>query len=232
MTLFTRSPSVMTASFRLTLLAALVLSLAACGGGEDADAPVEEEGGLIGALSQANEARRTVNNMQERLEQMEEQGSMEPADPVDFRRLRDLLPASVSDLEQGETEGSKEGAMGFTVSKASSTYSDGADASATVTVTDMGGIQMAMMMGLAWTMVEKDSETGTKIERTMEYDGYPAYLEFDSDGGRGSLQVLVADRFVVEAEGSGLTIEQLEALVDGVGLGTLEGWRDEGRSEA
>lgn len=217
---------------RLSVLATMVLALAACGGGDDASESAEEEGGLIGALTQANEARKTVNNMQERLEQLEEQGAMEPADPVDFRRLRDLLPASVAGLDQGETEGSKEGAMGYTVSKASADYSDGAEANATVTVSDMGGIQMAMMMGLAWTMVEKDSETGTKIERTMEYEGYPAYLQFDSDGGRGSLQVLVADRFVVEANGTGLTVAQLEALVDGVGLGTLEGWRDEGRGEA
>jgi len=129
-------------------------------------------------------------------------------------------------------EGSKDGAMGFTISQASGTYSDGADASATVTVRDMGGIQMAMMLGLAWTMAEIDRESGTKIERTMEYEGYPAYLEFDSDGGRGSLQVLVADRFVVEAKGNGLTANQLEELVESVGLNTLEGWRDEGRGEA
>ena len=217
---------------RLSVLAALVLALAACGGGGDGEEAVEEEGGLLGALSQANEARQTVNNMQERLEQMEEQGSLEPADPIDFRRLRDLLQESAAGLDRGETEGSKEGAMGFTVSKASADYSDGADANATVTVTDMGGIQMAMMMGLAWTMVEKDSETGTKIERTMDFEGNPAYLEYDSDGGRGSLQVLIADRFVVEAKGSGLEADQLEALVRSVGLDTLEDWRDEGRGEA
>ncbi|GAB5537738.1 MAG: hypothetical protein Rubg2KO_39870 [Rubricoccaceae bacterium] len=217
--------------FRLSVLAALVLALAACGGGDDA-APEEEEGGLMGALSQANQVRESVNNMQEQMERMEEQGSLEPADPVDFRQLRDLLQESVAGLDRGETEGSKDGAMGFTISKASASYADGADASATVTVTDMGGIQMAMMFGLAWTMAEIDRESGTKIERTMEYEGYPAYLEFDSDGGRGSLQVLVADRFVVEATGNGLTEDQLEELVQSVGLNTLEGWRDEGRGEA
>ncbi|MEO0559097.1 MAG: hypothetical protein AAF170_13045 [Bacteroidota bacterium] len=218
---------------RLSVLAALVLALAACGGGDDGEAATEEEeGGLMGALSQANQVRESVNNMQEQMERLEEQGSLEPADPVDFRQLRDLLDESVAGLDRGETEGSKEGAMGFTVSKASADFSDGADATATVTISDMGGVQMAMMMGLAWTMAEIDRENGTKIERTIEFEGYPAYLEFDSDGGRGSLQVLVADRFVVEATGNGLTQAQLEELVESVGLSTLEGWRDEGRPDA
>lgn len=214
----------------LSVLAALVLALSACGGGGDGEEAAEEEGGLLSALSQANQAREAVSTMQERLEEMEEQGSLEPADPVDFRRLRDLMQESVAGLDRGEMEGSKDGAMGYTVSNASASYSDGADASATVSIQDMGGVQ-ALMMGLSWLMVERDSESGTRIERTMEFEGYPAYLEYDSDGGRGTLQVLVADRFVVKAEGSGVEVDQLEALVESVGLGTLEGWRDEGRGE-
>ena len=217
----------MRAPLCLTVLSALALSLAACGG----DEPVEEEGGLLSSLKQVNEVRKSAGATQERLEEMEDQGALEPADPVDFRRLRELLPETAAGLDRGDAEGSKEGAMGFTISKASASYSDSADASATVTVTDMGGVQFAMMMGLAWTMTEIDRESGTKIERTLEFDGYPAYLEYNSDGGRGSLQVLVADRFAVQAEGRGLDADQLEALVESVGLGTLEDWRDEGRGE-
>ena len=212
----------------LATLAPLALSLAACGG----DEPVEEDGGLLSTLKQANQVRKSAGAMQEKFEEMEANGTLEPADPVDFRRLREFLPESVAGLDRGEVSGSKDGAMGYTVSQASADYGDGADASATLQVQDMGGVQLAMMMGLAWTMAEIDRESGTKIERTLAFEGDPAYLEYDSDGGRGSLQVLVADRFVVSAEGRGLEADQLEALVQSVGLDRLDGLRDEGRGEA
>ena len=212
----------------LALLAPLVLALAACGG----DEPAEDDGGLLSTLKQANQVRKSASAMQEKLEEMEAEGTLEPADPVDFRRLRELLPESVAGLDRGEVSGSKDGAMGYTVSQASADYADGADASATLKVQDMGGVQLAMMMGLAWTMAEIDRESGTKIERTLEFDGNPAYLEYDSEGGRGTLQVLVADRFVVAAEGRGLDADQLEDLVESVGLDQLDDWRDEGRGEA
>ena len=207
---------------------AFVLTLAACGG-DDAD---PEEGGLMSTLEQANDLRKTAGNVQERLEQAAEEAERGPAETIDFRRLRDLLPETAAGLARTAQEGSKNGASGFTISTAEGTYADSTvDGSATLAVSDLGGTGMAIMMAAAWTMAEIDQETDTSYERTTEIGGHPGYAKYDTDGARGEAQLLVADRFLVKASGSGVSDDALLDLVQSVDLDQLASWRDEGRPE-
>ena len=206
------------------LALALLLPLAACGGD---DAP-DEEGGLFSTLEQANALRETAGNVQERVEELAEDAERGPAETVDFRRIRELLPERAAGLERTALEGSKNGAAGFTVSQAEGAYA--ADpASATLTVSDLGGAGMAIMMAAAWTMAEVDQETDTSFERTAEVEGYPGYESYDTERERGEVQLLVADRFLVKASGSSVPYETLRELAAAVDLGALESWKDEGR---
>ena len=206
---------------------ASVLTLAACGGDDSA-----EDGGLMSTLEQANTLRETAGNVQERLEQVAEDAERGPAETVDFRRLRDLLPETAAGMTRTAQEGSKNGASGFTISTAEGTYADSsAGGNATLTVSDLGGTGMAIMMAAAWTMAEIDQETDTSYERTTEIAGYPGYAKYDTDGARGEAQLLVADRFLVKASGSDVSDGALMDLVQSVDLDQLAGWRDEGRPE-
>jgi hypothetical protein len=210
-------------SLRHLLLSAFALAaLAGCGG---SDQPAEEEGGVLSTLNRLNDVREAAGSLEERANAMAEQG---PAEPVDFRRLRDLLPAEALGFAQSDAEGSKDGAMGFSISKASATYA-GDEVSTSLAVSDLGGAQFAMMMGLAWTMAEIDRESSTGFERTMTFEGYPGFADYDSENRSGKIQVLVADRFLVEASGRGVSYEQIEELARTIDLGTLDGWKDEGR---
>jgi hypothetical protein len=211
---------------RLSLLASLcVFVLVGCGGGTDEPA---EEGGVLSTLNRLNDVREAASSLEDRANEMAERG---PAEPVDFRQLRELLPAEALGFEQSEAEGSKDGAMGFSVSKATATYAGG-DSNTELTITDLGGAQFAMMMGLAWTMADIDHESDTSFERTARFDDYPGYVEYDSESRTGKIQILVADRFLIEASGSGVSFEQLEELVGTVNKRTLDGWKDEGRAES
>ena len=118
--------------------------------------------------------------------------------------------------------------MGFTVSQAEATYAAG-DASVDVKITDMGNFPGLAMMGLGWAMGEVDRETATGYERTTTFRGHRAYEKAD-DAGYAELQVLVAGRFLVEADGSGTTMDQLKGLVEAIDFDALENMRDEGRA--
>ena len=204
------------------------LTLAACGGDESPDA----EGGLLSTLEQANDLRKTAGSLQERLEQAAEQAERGPAETVDFRRLRGLLPEAAVGMTRTGQEGSKNGASGFTISQAEGTYADSTGGgSATLAVSDLGGAGVAIMMAAAWTMAEIDQETDTSFERTTEIGGHPGYESYDRESRSGDVQILVADRFLVKAEGSGLEADALRDLVTSVDLRELASWRDEGLPE-
>lgn len=211
----------------LALCALLLLaSLTACGGAADPETEAAGRPGLTDIVRGATQA-------QDALEQLAARAEQPPAEPVDFRVLRDRLPGAVAGLERADVQGARQGAMGFTISEATATYEGAAGEDGTpslaLKVQDLGGAQMALMMGLAWTLAEVDRETSTGFERTVRLDGHPAYEEFDSATRTGKVQVLVADRFLVEAQGRLVEIDALRQAVRSVDLAALARMRDEGR---
>ena len=205
-------------------LALLAAPLAGCGGSDDGyDGEVEE----TGATSVFGGAR----DMVAAVEEMEERANQPPAEPVDFRRLRDLLPASVGALERTNAEGAKQGSMGFSVSEASADYGAG-DSTVSVKITDMGAVPTMAMMGAAWTMTDVDRETATGYEKTVRLGESKGYRTYDSDSRRGEFSLVVADRFLVNVTGRGVDDDALEAALRAVDLSALAAMRDEGRQEA
>ncbi len=209
----------------LTLLAALALPLAACGGdGSDFDGDVEETGepGMLGR----------VQEMQNVVEKMQESAERAPAEPVNFRVLRELLPASIVGMSQGEVEGATDGAMGFSISRAEAVYPSDDGAQIDVSIMDYGAIPSMAMMGLGWTMADIDREAGSTYERTVTFGGERGYRSYDSEARSGEFSLVVADRFHVEVTGTGVSDEDLEAAVRAVDLAGLAALRDEGRPDA
>ena len=83
------------------LALALALPLAACGGGDDNEEP--------GFFEQAGQMADAAQGMAEMAEQMQEQAELGPAEAVDFRVLRDMLPESAGGLPRSGQEGSRQG---------------------------------------------------------------------------------------------------------------------------
>lgn len=205
-------------------IAVLSLTLAGCGGSDEPEQP--EEPGLFGQARQMGQAAQGLQRMGE---QMEEESKRPPAEPVDFRRLKEMLPETAAGLPRTNAEGARQGMGGMDVSNATGTYGDGANASITLTVSDMGGIQGAALMGAMWTMVTIDRETDTETERTHEIGGFPGYEKHNSESQSGEMQVVVANRFLIKAEGRGVSAEQIKSAFETVDLGTLDRMKDEGR---
>ena len=215
----------MTTRTTLALLATLTLPLAACGGSDEGDfgGDVEETGqpGVFGRMQE----------MQNAVEQMQEAAERPPAEPVNFRTLRELLPEEAAGLAQAEVEGSTDGAMGFSISQVEATYGEG-ESEIDLSILDYGAIPSLGMMGLGWTMADVDRESGSTYERTITFGGERGYRKYDTERRSGELSLLVADRFVVQVQGSGVEDDDLETALRAVDLSGLSALRDEGRPDA
>lgn len=212
-------------TLRFLLAAALVLPLAACGGDDspDFDGDVEETGepGMLGQLS----------GMVEAVEEMEAAAERPPAEPVNFRDLRELLPGVVNGIDQTEVEGSTDGAMGFTISQVEADY-DAESAEYDVSIMDYGALPSMGMMGLGWTMAQIDREAGSTYERTVTLGGQKGLRKYDSEARSGEFSLIVGDRFLVQVTGSGVEDDDLEAALRAIDLEALAGMKDAGRPDA
>ncbi|MFT5764684.1 MAG: hypothetical protein ACI8X3_002115 [Saprospiraceae bacterium] len=173
------------------------------------------EGGLAGALSQIEDA---VGNLQDESDTKKK--------PLNFRKLKELLPESTSGFSRTSSSGESTGMAGFNVSTAKAKYEDG-DKKVDVDIVDAGGIGMAMMGLAAWSMVEIDKESDNGFERTTTYKGNKAFEKCDNE--RCEFSVFVAKRFIMTIKGRGknITIDDLHDIANGIGLDNLEDLKDE-----
>lgn len=213
-------------SVRAFLIVLLALPLAACGGSSDdtsSDTEIEDTGepSLFGR----------ARGMAEAAEQMQAAAERPPADPVNFRVLRDLLPESLDGMERTDIEGASQGAMGFSISEAEATYKapDEANRRIEIKISDFGALPSMAMMGMAWTMAEVDRESSTGYEKTVTMGGSRGFRKYNTERRSGEFSLAVADRFLVAVEGRNVDDAELERALRAVDLSALSDLRDEGR---
>lgn len=150
--------------------------------------------------------------------------------PVNFRELKALLPEKLGDLKRSNLEGEKSSAMGINISTANANYSDKeGNQSIDLKITDLGSVSgISGLAAYGWYLADIDKETENGYEKTMMYKGYKGYEKYDNEGKFGELSVLIAKRFVVEANGNNTTMNQIKAALDIIDLTKLESWKDFG----
>jgi hypothetical protein len=153
-----------------------------------------------------------------------EMGNGATVDPVDFRKLKELMPEKLIGLKRSESTGEKSGAMGFTVSTAQAKYGGKGDATLEIEIVDTGGIAGVSTMALAtWSMADIDKETTNGYEKTTNLEGYKAFEKYDNNIKSGEINVLVADRYIVNVEGNDVSMEQLKEALKEIELSKLAG---------
>lgn len=165
-------------------------------------------GAMMGALSGAGQAGESGE-------------AAKPTMPIDFRTLRENLPAELPGMPRTSASGERSSAMGVHVSTAEGVYSDGSGGTITVKFTDMGsmgGFLAMAQMGLA--MGEYDRESDTGFERTGQWRGHRSIEEFDTRYRTGRIAVM-ADALMVEVEGNGVDFAKLEETRDALPIDAL-----------
>lgn len=197
-------------TFILSLAFVSVFGLVSCGGSKEEEEAAKEE------------PKNAVDALQQYADKAKEMGDKKTVDPIDFRELKALLPETTAGLKRTEATGEKTGAMGFTVSMAKGSFGNDAGGSIRIEIVDTGGIAgMATMAMAAWSMADIDKETSTGYEKTTKIEGYKAFEKYDNEGKNGEINVLVADRFVVNVHGDNVSVDQMKESIKDIDLGKL-----------
>ncbi len=154
-------------------------------------------------------------------------------EPVDFRELKALLPESIPGMKRTNATGERNAAFGINVSEAEGNYeTEDGSSNMSIKITDLGSISgLTAMAAFGWAMADFDRETDNGYEKTTKYSGHKAFEEYDNSNESGKLQVLVAERFIVEANGYNVKMDAIKGALDKVDLGKLEGWKNHGVQE-
>jgi hypothetical protein len=122
-------------------------------------------------------------------------------------------------MERTNASAARNQMMGVDLTIAEATYESAGGNSMTITLTDAGSMTGPMRMGLAgWAAVEYDRKTDTGYEKTTTYGGYKAMEEYDRGQESGSIRVFVAERFLVEIDGYGVSMKTLRQALEKVDL--------------
>lgn len=219
----------------ILLIPVLFTAMVSCSGSSDTEPAESTEetgssnsGGIGGALNSL------AKNLEDAAKAAEDLANKN-VEPVDFRTLTDMLPSSAAGLDQVDKSGEKSGISGMATSYAEARY-ENADGSkrVTVKVTDVGSMTSLVAFGMAWMNMTIDKESSSGYERTTKIDGHPALEKFEQGDGysRGELTVVVANRYIVEAKGDGVSMSDIKGAVDDVDLGRLASMKDEGVTSA
>ena len=143
---------------------------------------------------------------------------------VDFRKLKELMPAELDGLKRTENNGEKNALGAFSMSQAKAQYKkskdqdDEKEPSISVELVDYGGVEMAKGLAMAWTMAEVDKESDSGYEKTVKVKGNPAMETWEKEGKRGKVQILVGSRFILTLETQNIASEKVVKIAESLPL--------------
>ncbi len=154
-------------------------------------------------------------------------GGGKRVDPVSIDQLKPLVPNQFAGLARRSSNAERNGIAGIVVAKAEASYGDDAGHSATLEITDSGGA--AGLLGLAsWANLQGERNNDDFSERTERVGNRIVHQRVSKTGGRHEYNVIIADRFIVNAEGEGIEFDALRSAVSDLELQKLEAMKNIG----
>ena len=151
-------------------------------------------------------------------------------DPIDFRKLKEVLPQELAGYEKGESSGEKNNAVGISVSEAKQAFRL-ADGSKRVRfeITDPGSLAGPFALANMWMNVEIDKETSNGYEKTSTVGGRKIHEKWDKSSQHAEVQMVVGNRFMVEVDAHGVSMNDVKALVSKIDVAKLEAMKGDGK---
>jgi hypothetical protein len=214
------------------------------GGGSSAPGQVQfDKDSPLGRLQAMGEAMKESNKKMEEAQKSGDPNAQAQAamqglgallgggkrvDPIGIDQLKPFIPETFVGLAKTGGSAEKNGVVGFAVSKAEGRYGDHAGKHVTLEVTDTGGA--SGLIGLAgWMNMQGEREDDYSVEKTAKVDGRIVHEKASKQaGGSNEFTVVLGDRFIVNAHGSGVDLASLKAAVSGLDLGKLEALKSVG----
>ena len=191
---------------------------------QDLGKKMEESNRKMEAAQQRGDGAGTVAAATEGLAAL--LGGGKHVDPIGVDELKPFVPDTFAGLPKKSRSAEKTGLASLMVSKAQATYGEG-QKSVTLEVTDTGGVSGLMSLA-SWTGVQGEKEDDYGSERTQKVNGRLVHEKISKRGGSNEFGIVLGDRFVVSANGTGVELNELKAAVSALDLSKLESMKDVG----
>jgi hypothetical protein len=147
------------------------------------------------------------------------------AESVDFRKLKELMPAELGGLKRTSNNGEKNKIGELSITQVSANYGkdddEGKAPRIEVQVIDYSSTQMAQGLAAAWTLAEIDKESDDGFEKTQKFAGQPGRISWQKEGKHGEVQVLVGGRYVVTVNTYNVASDQLAKIAEALPLAKI-----------
>lgn len=145
------------------------------------------------------EVGKAMEQTAKKMEEMRQEGKIVA---VDFKILKELLP-DLKGWEKRNPKGERTAFGGFGISSAEADYALG-EAEIHLKITDTAGYSMMIAPFSIFIQSGYEEEDEEHYKKTLTVKGFPAIEEFYPSQKRGTLTVIVKNRFIVEAEGDNI----------------------------
>jgi len=111
------------------------------------------------------------------------------------------------------------------ISKATATYSDGANRTLQLEIVDAGSLKGVVGFASSWAGVEQESQTDSGYDKTYKSGGQLVHEQWNKNTKSGEYSSFIADRFSVKVSGQASDISDLKraaASINTSGLAALK----------
>src|SRR4051794_9522271 len=128
--------------------------------------------------------------------------------PIDYKKLKELMPAELNGIKRSNNEGQKTAIGEFVMTQASAEYQKAepaeTDPKISVELIDYTGATGMAEAMTAWSKMEIDKDSDSGFERTTKVKGQPAFQTYTNEGKSGQMQVWVNGRFYLNVQTTNL----------------------------
>ncbi|MEA5098651.1 MAG: Yip1 family protein [Burkholderiaceae bacterium] len=139
--------------------------------------------------------------------------------PLPAETIKPYLLPQIQAFKRVSFEVHAGNAMGIVSTTASADYRAG-NQMAFLTVSDFGGMNGLVRMG--GSLVSGEKETASSAEKTWQENGRTLHQEYDKDGSRAAMKVILKNGIVVELKSQQANIDALRSMMSAIDLNGLE----------
>jgi hypothetical protein len=143
-------------------------------------------------------------------------------------QIKTFLPEELGGLKRTQQAVERNGAIGMQISKATATYSDGADRTLQLEIVDAGSLKGIVGFASGWAGVEQERQTDSGYDKTYRSDGQLVHEQWNNTTKSGEYSRFIADRFSVKVTGQASDIGVLKQAAAGINESGLAALKDSG----
>jgi Yip1 domain len=143
-------------------------------------------------------------------------------------QIKVFLPEELDGLKRTQQAVERNGAIGMQVSKATATYSDGANRTLQLEIVDSGSLKGVVGFASNWAGVEQERQTDSGYDKTYKSGAQLVHEQWNINTKSGEYSTYVADRFSVKVSGQASDISDLKRAAASINTSGLAALKDSG----